>query len=396
MANATKEAWSYSTGEWGVNRVRAFERRGKGLFLEFRERSADGTAGRRVRIALPDADRKEAKAKAEEVAAAFRRDAQAQSQPREATLHELFDTYGTEVTPEKGESKRKHDLRCAEMFLRYYGATTLPKTLTRREWDRFIADRRRGAISPSGVVRKQRVGERAIAYDLKWLLSVFNWATTVGDGQGGYLLDRNPFKGLPLPRTESPQRPVLTHEQYLRLREIAPEVAPGFDLALVLAHETGHRIGAIRQLRVSDIDLDAGTIHWRRELDKIGMEHTTLLTEEACTALRAEWRLRPAIGDAWLFPAPGDATQPVSRHLVRDWWERAALLAELPKGKRIGWHSLRRQWATEMKETPLKDLCYMGGWKNPMTVLTCYQQPDTETQREALGRRKRFRAAAGG
>ena len=105
---------------------------------------------------------------------------------------------------------------------------------------------------------------------------------------------------------------------------------------------------------------------------------------------------RPAIGDAWLFPAPGDPEQPASRHLVRDWWERAAKLADLPKCKRLGWHSLRRQWAKEMKETPLKDLCYMGGWKSPMTVLTCYQQPDTETQREALTKRKRYRAGAGG
>jgi hypothetical protein len=95
-------------------------------------------------------------------------------------------------------------------------------------------------------------------------------------------------------------------------------------------------------------------------------------------------------------PGAGDPDQPASRHLVRDWWERAAKLADLPKGKRLGWHSLRRQWATEMKETPLKDLCYMGGWKSPMTVLTCYQQPDTETQREALAKRKRYRAGAGG
>jgi hypothetical protein len=31
-----------------------------------------------------------------------------------------------------------------------------------------------------------------------------------------------------------------------------------------------------------------------------------------------------------------------------------------------------------------------------MTVLTCYQQPDTETQREALAKRKRYRAGSGG
>jgi integrase len=43
---------------------------------------------------------------------------------------------------------------------------------------------------------------------------------------------------------------------------------------LVLAHETGHRIGAIRQLRWSDVDLKEKRILWRAENDKIGMEHS--------------------------------------------------------------------------------------------------------------------------
>jgi hypothetical protein len=38
---------------------------------------------------------------------------------------------------------------------------------------------------------------------------------------------------------------------------------------------------------------------------------------------------------------------------------------------------------------PLKDLCALGGWKSHQTVLTCYQQPDAETMREALTRRAR-------
>ena len=37
-----------------------------------------------------------------------------------------------------------------------------------------------------------------------------------------------------------------------------------------------------------------------------------------------------------------------------------------------------------MKETPLKDLCYLGGWKEPQTILKCYQRPDEATMREGL------------
>jgi hypothetical protein len=42
------------------------------------------------------------------------------------------------------------------------------------------------------VRKRRRVGDRVIAYDLKWLLAVFNWATVAGNGQGGALLERNP------------------------------------------------------------------------------------------------------------------------------------------------------------------------------------------------------------
>ena len=49
---------------------------------------------------------------------------------------------------------------------------------------------------------------------------------------------------------------------------------------------------------------------------------------------------------------------------------------------------LRRKFATELKDTPLTDLAQLGGWKSIQTILTCYQQPDEATMREALKRRK--------
>ncbi len=75
--------------------------------------------------------------------------------------------------------------------------------------------------------------------------------------------------------------------------------------------------------------------------------------------------------------------------VVRDWWLRAEKLAGLPHVKGQGWHSLRRKFATELKDTPLKDLCYLGGWKSPQTLLACYQRPDEDTMRQALEQRRR-------
>ena len=396
MANANNKGWSYSAGERGRNRVRAYEDVARGtIFLEFYETVLGTEEVQRTRVSTGGNDRAAAKRKANQLAAKFR-DVE---EPRveEATLGKLFDIYTREVTPGKGESKRRHDHRCVALFNKCFGNTRKVLTLNRRDWDRFILERRHGVLRPEGRKGEKKkefgVRDRQIAYDLKFLLSVLNWATLSGDGQGAPLLERNPLKGLSLPREENPRRPLVTDEQYRQLRRIAPQVDANLELALVLAHETGHRIGAIRQLRWSDVDLKEKRILWRAENDKIGMEHTPPLSKEAVRMLERSRRKRKAIGDGWIFPAPGNSSKPMSRHLVRTWWQRAEKLADLPPTARRGWHSFRRKFVNDLKpDTPMADLCYLGGWKSPLTVMTVYQQPDQVTMRTALSNRDERRA----
>jgi len=82
----------------------------------------------------------------------------------------------------------------------------------------------------------------------------------------------------------------------------------------------------------------------------------------------------------------------VSRHLLRDWW-RAETAAERNHVHGLGWHGLRRKFATELKHTPIKDLCALGGWKSERTIFECYQQPDEGTMRRALEERHPIEAA---
>jgi integrase len=384
---------SYIAGERGRNRIRAYvDPKSSAWFLEYYEREFGQSEQRRKRVTLGRCDRLHAKQEADKLAAhlgkldAPRTDA--------VTLRELFDHYLRETVGRNGDSKRAHDERAAEMFLRFLGPETKAKDLNRRHWDRFVDARGRGHIAPAGVTKPRTVGARVIAYDLTWLRTVLNWSTVSGaDGRDGALLERNPLRGLTMPKNESPKRAAVSEAQYHDLLAASDAVGASFRLALVLAHETGHRIGSIRLLRWSDVDFDAGRIRWRAENDKIGYEHVTPLTNDARDALRAAQAARGAIGEAWVFPAPLDPAAPCSRHLMRDWWERGAAGAGLPKGERYGWHSLRRKFATEMKETDLRNLCHLGGWKSAQTVLTCYQQPDEERQRAALATRQQRRAA---
>lgn len=114
------------------------------------------------------------------------------------------------------------------------------------------------------------------------------------------------------------------------------------------------------------------------------------MTDAALASLR-EARRRPVLSP-WVLPSPTDPGQPVSRHLLRDWWRQGEVLGNLPPEVGRGWHSLRRQFATELKHVPLRDLCALGGWKSAQTVLACYQQPDPVTMRRALATRQRLDA----
>ena len=71
---------------------------------------------------------------------------------------------------------------------------------------------------------------------------------------------------------------------------------------------------------------------------------------------------------------------------------QAEKLAKLERVKGRGYHSLRRQFATELKDTPLRALAHLGGWKDTTTLLKCYQQPDEGTQRRALESRRKLKA----
>jgi hypothetical protein len=77
--------------------------------------------------------------------------------------------------------------------------------------------------------------------------------------------------------------------------------------------------------------------------------------------------------------------------LVREWWQKAELLAGIKHTERLGWHNLRRKFVNDLKaDTPLADLAHLGGWKSAMTVITVYQQPDETTMRRAgLGKARR-------
>ncbi|MDE2752038.1 MAG: site-specific integrase [Gemmatimonadota bacterium] len=344
--------------------------------------------GRRLTRSLKHRDWSRAKKQADEFAAGFaphRPDAQ--TAPGPLTLETLFDIYGDEVTPGKSLSSRQHDRAATKMFLGFLGRSRNPATLSQRDWDRFILARRAGSVGPSG----RPVSDRMVERDLRFLISVLNWAAKSRDERGHLLLETNPLRGLKTPTQKNPTRVVLSEDEYQALLAVSREVDWRFRVALVLAHETGHRIGAIRKLRWSDIDMEGETIRWRSEHEKTGYEHITPITAETVAALEEARPRNHATGDAPLLPSPKDPSVSVGVWMSRGWWNRAERLAGLEPKRGRGWHSLRRKFATDLMDQPLKVLCELGGWKTAKTVLQCYQRADEGQLREALASRRRVR-----
>ena len=385
MARTKRSRRSYGAGEWGRNRVRVFPDPKTGLYqLEWREN------GRRLTRSLKHRDWRRAKRQADEFAAGYAGpdlNGKAEAEPEPLTLGGLFDIYGEEVTPTKGEHTRGHDRAATHMFLRFFGRNRDPATLSQRDWDRFIRERRAGRIGPSG----RPVSDRTVEYDLKFLIAVLNWAARSRDERGHPLLDRNPLRGLRTPTEKNPTRVVLSEDEYRALLKVAGRVDWRFRVALVLAHETGHRIGAIRKLMWTDIDFERREVRWRAEHEKTGYEHITPLTDEALAVLEEARRTGAGTGNAPVLPSPGDPARCVSRMRAFRWWKKAQTLAGLEPKRGRAWHSLRRKFASDLMDLPLKVLCELGGWKDATTVLRCYQRPDAGQLRTALEGRPRVR-----
>lgn len=162
--------------------------------------------------------------------------------------------YLAEVTPRKSLDSERFDHSAAGRLLSVLPSRTPPSKLDLSDWNRFAHER------ASGAVTGRAVGPRTVERDLKVLMAILNWATAVRVPRGQFLLERNPLRGVKLPKEESPARPMMPEWRYRRLLEVADDVDWRLRTALVVVHETGHRIKAVRRLRWSDVDLDRQTV----------------------------------------------------------------------------------------------------------------------------------------
>ena len=93
-----------------------------------------------------------------------------------------------------------------------------------------------------------------------------------------------------------------------------------------------------------------------------------------------------AVGEAFVFPAMRNSSNPLPRDTVQKLWRNLAKAASIPRGEGYGRDSFRRAFANALRDVPLRELKDLGGWNSTATIVKVYLQPNEQAQRTALGK----------
>jgi integrase/recombinase XerD len=154
------------------------------------------------------------------------------------------------------------------------------------------------------------------------------------------------FDDLPFPKTPRRLPTVLSPEEVTRLIEASTNLM--HRTMLMVLYGTGMRRTEVSLLKVSDIDSQRMVVHIRQ--GKGSRDRDVPLSPKLLEALREYWRWKKP--KVYLFPSTAGqrgVDAPISDKMV--WWavRKAARRAGL--SKRIGPHSFRHSFATELLET---------------------------------------------
>ena len=378
--------WSLSLGERGC-RIRIVQRRPGDVFYRVTWIPGQGPQWASLRTK----DRAEARRRAESLLKMLQDGAPPHRTP--LTLGDLWQRYQQEAIGyrENAQTTRDSKQLQARCLLAFFGANKRLVDLCPNDVLRYAEARRRtnrGAQGSAGVRR------RTVHADLVFLRTMLNWATSI-KVDGEWLLEENPLRGVRFPRESNPRRPVATFDRFEKVCRAAQQLAAcsrgdrqrakwvRLELALILAEGTGRRIGSIRHLRWSDMNLDQPSIRWRAEFDKKRREQIVPIPGSLACAIKAARLRLGSVGDGWVF-SQVSKDAPWAPAQCQDYLRRAEAVAGVEKLEGGLWHAYRRKWATERKDLPLKDVAVAGGWKDVTTLLTCYQHADEATMLKVL------------
>lgn len=325
------------------------------------------------------------------------------------TIAEVFDAYRELRLARLSHSAQVMMETAMLHFAFIWGADLRVADINQPLVDEFIATRLSGIEGP-GLSPKSADGVRlsTARCQVIRLGTIFNFVGRLRH-EGVPVMAANPLAGVRLPEEDpNMRRPVASPRRYALCLEYEPLLAahlrehnppsmhliPGlYRLLLLLARETGRRIGAIRQLRYAQIlrtesevrnalaaaggfhdeewamDWPAGAIHWVSETDKKRFARVTPISRrvraELDAYMREYWSGDP---DAYVFPHPLISGRCINNEMLWRWMnaiediirEHGHVLPKLPHGQ---YHPFRRLWRSERSGAfDPRLIALVGGW----------------------------------
>lgn len=278
--------------------------------------------------------------------------------------------------------------------------------LDRNDIDGYIEARRRGGIAytdfrvmADGAVRPYRrvtgpVKWRSIDLELTQLGAMVTWATdTRCANRSSYLLDKLELRGSltkDVPSSGKTPRQIMPRESVARLISTAMQLAKDaaaqdtrelarrwyrIALALLIVDVTGERIGAVRQLRRTNLKFVARgpgrelQLTYVAETIKGGEERTVPFPGRESDLIYRLLLELSVIGGGPLFPRELDG-DPMTTDQMIDELTALMQIAGVDDAKGSKWHGIRALWATERRNGDLKAARIAGGWKDAATFMS--------------------------
>jgi len=365
-----RKRWAVSVGVKGRNRVRVYEHVNGRLYLAWQGGSQPLVTDDRLAAV------QQAEAKAQELLHRAR---------KELTLGTLFDMYLKEVASTKTNHKQR--IRAFDLMRGFWGDNMLVSALDERDAQQYVTERLAGRLAPPGA-SGETCRARTVEEDLAGLRACLNWALKLKHKDTGeFMLLANPLRGFKIPRELNPKRPRLVAGEYQTMLAAAGTIDVRFEVALVLCYETGHRVASVRQLWWSDIDLINRQFRWRSAAQKNLKEHYTPISDAALAAIL---KLPQGSGDVPVFESKRRAGCGLGREVFTKWWTLARTQAELTETTGA-WHKLRREFATQLIDQPVRVVQELGGWADGQVLTQIYQGVSMQAMRDVLARRERGR-----
>jgi len=212
----TRKCWTKSLGERG-HRIRLYEKYPGGPIM--RSVYVDG---KEVRKSLAHRDKEKATRQGYELLNALLTNENALDE-QSLTLGLLSDLYLESPAHLSKKARTQQDEgRMLRQVVKFFGMARRVETLSESDVKRYTMARRQGDVALPGAEHGRPVRDRTIEAELEMLLRAVRERKTNGER----LLKENPLVGVRLPSEKNPNRPVMAHDVYCRLLEVAERVHP--------------------------------------------------------------------------------------------------------------------------------------------------------------------------